>query len=124
MISDPYNERVRTLFAIPAHAGTLAEALQVAVEEQGVRIELSVLLRAGRIAQMRFRALGCPHVIAAAEWVCEHYEGRPGADLDDFTSAELMQTLAVPVVKSGRILVLEDAIRALGAAIRKVSPIN
>jgi NifU-like protein involved in Fe-S cluster formation len=124
VIEDPYNERVRALFAMPAHAGTLADAPQVIVEDQGVRIEFSALVKAGRIERLRFRALGCPHVIAAAEWVCAKYEGGPGGELESFGNAELMKTLAVPIVKSGRILVLEDAVRALGAAIRETSAIN
>ena len=67
---------------------------------------------------MRFLAWGCPHVIAAAESVCAGYEGRAVTDLETFDVAELMQSLSVPVEKSGRIIVIEDAVRSLGATLR------
>ncbi len=121
MSSDPYSQRVRSLFAEPAHAGTLAAARRVSVGDQGVSIELSADVKNGLIERLRFRAWGCPHVIAAAESICARYEGRASVDLDTFSAAELMQSLAVPVEKSGRILVIEDAVRALGAAIREAS---
>ena len=121
MMFEPYNERVRKLFAAPAHSGRLDEAIAVSVDDQGVRIELSAHTDKGSIHGLRFRAWGCPHVIAAAETVCAEYEGRAISDLDEFTAAELMQSLAVPVEKSGRILVIEDAVRLLGAALRESS---
>ena len=49
------------------------------------------------------------------------YEGRAVSDLQQFSAADLLQSLAVPVEKSGRILVIEDAVRSLGAAIRETS---
>ena len=114
---DPYGPRVRQLFAAPAHAGTLERAVVTRVDEQGVRIELAAACTAGRIDSLRFRAFGCPHVIAACEAFCAGYEGRPAADLEKFAAAEIMQTLPVPVEKTGRILVLEDAVRQLGQAL-------
>jgi len=118
---DPYSPMVRSLFAQPAHAGTLPGRPCVLVEDQGIAIELAAQVQHGSIQMLRFRASGCPHIIAAAEWVCSHYEGEPAASLESFTAAELRQTLAVPVTKSGRIIVLEDAVRELGAAIRVAS---
>ncbi|MEE8427187.1 MAG: iron-sulfur cluster assembly scaffold protein [Woeseiaceae bacterium] len=121
MIGDPYSERVRTLFDAPAHAGVLEGASTVTVDDQGVRIQLSADVADGSIKAMRFLAWGCPHVIAAAEAVCAGYEGRAASDLDVFRAAELMQSLAVPTEKSGRILVIEDAVRSLGAMLRGIS---
>ena len=114
MTSDPYSERVRELFADPAHAGRLEGGVDVEVEDQGLRIGLAAQSDNGMVAALRFRAWGCPHVLAAAEAFCRDYEGRAWSDLDDFRAAELMQTLPVPREKLGRILVLEDAVRALG----------
>ena len=121
MSSDPYSQRVRSLFAEPAHAGTLAAARRVSVGDQGVCIELSADIKNGLIERLRFRAWGCPHVLATAEALCAQHEGQAVVDLENFTAADLMQSLAVPVEKSGRILVIEDAVRALGAAIRETS---
>jgi len=124
MMFDPYSERVRSLFAEPAHSGSLDKAIAVSVDDQGVRIVLSASTDNGSIQSLRFRAWGCPHVIAATETVCAEYEGRAISDLGEFAAAEIMQSLAVPVEKSGRILVIEDAVRLLGTALREASELS
>ncbi len=118
MNGDPYSPFVRRLFANPVHAGELDTALVVNREEQGVRLRLEARLDDDRIEALRFRARGCPHVIAAAESLCADLEGRPAADLLEFSAHDLMERLPVPVEKTGRIRVIEDAVRALGQAIR------
>ena len=115
--SDPYSERVRALFGSPAHAGSL-DGPVVRLDDQGVRIELSATVAGGRLEKLAFRAYGCPHVIAAAEAFCDEYEGREAGELEAFSGADLMQNLPVPHEKTGRILVLEDAVRSLGAKCR------
>ncbi len=115
MISDPYGERVRELFAYPDHAGDLENpAARAQVVDQGVRIALAADIDGDTIVSLRFRAWGCPHLLAAAEAFCRDFEGRPVAALAEFGAAEIMQTLPVPREKLGRILVLEDAVRSLG----------
>ena len=115
--ADPYSERVRALFASPAHAGTL-DGPSVRIDDQGVRIEISAALAAGTLEKLAFRAYGCPHTIAAAEAFCADFEGREAEALEGFSGADLMQNLPVPHEKTGRILVLEDAVRSLGAKCR------
>ena len=85
---------------------------------QDVRLELSAVATGGRLDVLRFRAWGCPHVIAAAEAACAGLEGAEIAELLEFSAVDLMENLAVPVEKTGRILVLEDAVRSLGQALR------
>ncbi len=92
-----------------------------AVADQGVRIELFAAAADGTIEQLRFKAWGCPHLIAAAEALCAAYEGRRPDELGAFAAQELMQSLPVPVEKTGRILVLEDAARSLGMQLREAS---
>lgn len=122
---EPYSEQVRQLFDSTLHAGDLDDGIAIALETQEVRIALSVRVNpriaGAAIEALRFKAWGCPHLIAAAEAFCERYEGRPVAELGYFTGHELMQSLAVPVAKTGRILVLVDAVRSLGAAISKAN---
>ena len=118
MSADPYSPRVRELFAEPAHAGTLDGACSVRLGDQEVRVELSALVNGQRVDTLRFRAYGCPHVVAAAEAACAALEGQGIAELLEFRAAGLMEELAVPVEKSGRILVVEDALRSLGMALR------
>jgi nitrogen fixation protein NifU and related proteins len=117
MIQEPYNPTVREYFSDPAHAGDVENGATGYFEDQGLRIRLSAEVSARVLARLRFRAWGCPHVIAACEWFCRHFEGRPVADLDEFETGQIMQDLAVPVEKTGRILVLEDTVRSLGQAI-------
>ena len=114
MSADPYSETVRELFATTPHAGDVAGAESVSNSDQDVRIRLSASVQDGIIETMRFRAWGCPHLVAAAEAACAALEGRAAAGLVDWASNDLMENLPVPVEKTGRILVLEDAVRSLG----------
>lgn len=114
MSDDPYNALVRDHFANTAHAGDLPGGVTADIDEQGIRLRLSATEDEGRIQSLRFRAWGCPHVIAACERFCCQYEGEPGASLSEFRAADIMRDLSVPVEKTGRILVLEDAVRSLG----------
>ena len=118
MSADPYSAAVRELFAGPEHAGDLDGGLSVSIDDQDVRLELSAFAKSGCVEAMRFRAWACPHVIAAAEAACARLEGAPIAELLEFSAVDLMENLAVPVEKTGRILVLEDAVRSLGQALR------
>jgi len=119
MTVEPYSDRVRQLFADPAHAGVVEGGSRVRVDEQGVRVELSAVCAAGVLTGLAFRAWGCPHLLAAAEAFCRDYEGRPCVALDSFNAGELMRSLPVPRDKLGRILVLEDAVRSLGQSVRR-----
>ncbi len=122
MTRDPYSERVRELFTASDHAGDLENpSARVQINDQGVRLALAAAMDGDIIVALRFRAWGCPHVLAAAEAFCRAYEGRPASALQSFGAAEIMQTLPVPREKLGRILVLEDAVRSLGQSAR-VSP--
>ena len=118
MSADPYSAKVRELFTEPAHAGDVAGGEAVSVAGQDVRLRLSASVTGGNIDTLRFRVWGCPHVIAAVEAVCSGLEGRPVTDLENYTAADVMQNLPVPVEKTGRILVIEDTVRSLGRRIR------
>ena len=120
---DPYNEQTRGYFANPVHAGDLdgeytrTAVASVAESAAGARLTLAVGLTAQRIDECRFRAFGCPHLIAAAERWCEASEGKTPVDLLPFDVTGCMQILGVPVEKTGRILLLEDAVGLLVAQI-------
>lgn len=124
MSSDPYSGRVRELFGNPGHAGSLDAGTEGIVNDQGVRVRLTMRDQDGQIDALRFQAWGCPHLIAACEAFCSAYEGRAITELAAFSGAGLMQSLAVPVEKTGRILVLEDAVRSLGAKACQSSPVE
>ena len=115
MTPDPYSERVRALFASAVHAGRVEGGLEAYAGDQGTRVELTARVDDDKIGELRFRAWGCPHLLAAAEAFCDEFEGRRLSELAAFQAVEVMQTLPVPREKMGRILVLEDAVRSLGA---------
>ena len=117
MSNSPYNSLVRAYFANPDHAGSVAGGAVAYFQDQGMCIRLSAGVTGGTITELRFLAWGCPHVIAATEAFCRKYEGRPVVELERVETAQIMQDLAVPVEKTGRILVLEDTVRSLRAAI-------
>jgi NifU-like protein involved in Fe-S cluster formation len=115
-----YSERVRRLFADPAHAGDLPPgyartcAAEVRESDAGCRVVLAAAADdAGMLNAVRYRAFGCPHLIAAAEAFCADVEGRPAEALRELSAPALMATLCVPVEKTGRILLLQDAADAL-----------
>jgi NifU-like protein involved in Fe-S cluster formation len=118
--SDPYNNEVRARFENPVHAGDIegdyAEVLVADVSEsaQGARLVLAAGIDAGIIREIRFRAFGCPHLIAAADSICEALVNQPVAGLASVDSNQLAERLSVPVRKTGRLLLIEDAARLLG----------
>jgi NifU-like protein involved in Fe-S cluster formation len=119
MPGDPYSPLVRKLFTAPGHvakaAGKPPEGASVYVEGQGVAVRLNAVPGAGQVLALTFRARGCPHFLAACEWLCRRYSGKGIAELDVFKPAEIMQTLGIPAAKSARILTLEDAVTGLKA---------
>lgn len=121
MSDDPYGGMVRTLFAALDHAaaepGEPSGSASVYCEGQGIRLRLNAIAADGVLETLSFRVRGCPHVLAACEWLCRRLEGRPVGALDELQPADIMQALSVPVAKTGRILVLEDAVRLLARKI-------
>ncbi|MEM8816763.1 MAG: hypothetical protein AAGE85_13130 [Pseudomonadota bacterium] len=123
---DPYSALTRRLFSEHQHraplAGEPAAGVSVYMDTQGVQLRLSATATDGVLDTLTFRVCGCPHLIAACEWLCRSLEGKPAAALSDVKPAAIMQTLAIPVAKTGRILVLEDAAAALGAQLSATPP--
>ena len=129
-IPDPYNEEVRARFENPVHAGDVegdyAEVVvaEVAESRHGARLVLYAGVNDGKIAALRFRVRGCPHLVAAADAVCEGLEGQSPGRLAEVSASELMTRLAVPTSKTGRILLIEDAARALLESMGESAPGN
>ena len=122
MSAEPYNDTVRRHFANPAHAGDLQEGYarlvraDVSESEAGLRVLLAAGIDGTTIARLRYRVFGCPHLIAAAEEFCARLEGGPVEGLKDVPVTQLMELLEIPVEKTGRLLLLEDAAIALHRA--------
>lgn len=68
------------------------------------------------VTDARFQAYGCPHTLATAAWIAGRLPGRTLRDLAPGTVRDWAAVLGVPVERLGRLLVLEDALRAVGQA--------
>jgi NifU-like protein involved in Fe-S cluster formation len=84
--------------------------------DQGVMFVLSARVAEGRVQALRFEAYGCPHCVAAGSWLTERLVGSTRAELAAWSWREAADVLAIPTEKRGRLLILEDAVRALAEA--------
>jgi len=113
-----YSSEVRHRFETTPHHGRVLAASSerrmggAGEIGRGVRVEFEAWVRGGRIVECRFRAYGCPHVIAAASWVAEQAEGRTVTDTAWLDPRRLAERLEAPPHKLGSLLVVEDAFRA------------
>jgi nitrogen fixation NifU-like protein len=78
----------------------------------GAEVTLSVRIAGDAVDEVRFLAFGCPHFLAAASLATERLKGLPVTALAGWTAGRIGRELAVPVEKRGRLLILEDAVRA------------
>jgi len=118
-LTDPYSELVKRYFANPVHAGQLTDAYndavvgEAAASETGARVILYAVVDRETIRILRHQVFGCPHLIAAAEAFCDKAEGQPVSALLELDLPALMDKLTIPVEKTGRVFILEDAAKAL-----------
>jgi NifU-like protein involved in Fe-S cluster formation len=98
-------------------AGDFGAALDVVSgragdRDQGAEVVLHLRLDGDRVAEARFRAYGCPHLVAAASWLTERLRGACRSEVAGWDWREAAAALEVPPAKFGRLLVLQDAARA------------
>ena len=84
--------------------------------DAGARVLLTLRLRNGVVVEARFRAYGCPYFIAAASWITEHLEGARRDQVAEWDWREAAEQLDVPPARFGRLITLQDAVRAAAAA--------
>ncbi|MET0533433.1 MAG: iron-sulfur cluster assembly scaffold protein [Steroidobacter sp.] len=89
---------------------------------QGTMFALSARVAGNRIEAVRFEAYGCPHCIAAGSWLSERLVGLTRAELNQWRWREADEALKFPAEKRGRLLILEDAVRALSEAWGRHAP--
>jgi NifU-like protein involved in Fe-S cluster formation len=118
-VSDPeYSDLVIDHFERPRNAGRFEPAADV-IEgtagsvAQGAMFTLSARIAANRIGALGFEAYGCPHCVAAGSWLSERLIGSTREQLQTWRWQEAADALAMPPEKRGRLLILEDAVRAL-----------
>ncbi|MBN1240843.1 MAG: iron-sulfur cluster assembly scaffold protein [Gammaproteobacteria bacterium] len=125
-----YSSEVLRRFDSPATAGETdgadADAGLVAGEAEdrslNVWVRFQVQLRDGAIRDVRFRAFGCPHTIAAADWAAERLHGRPAAALRQIDVPRIRRELEIPTEKLGKLLRIEDALAACADRIGVPAP--
>jgi NifU-like protein involved in Fe-S cluster formation len=81
--------------------------------EQGAEVVLQARVTDGRVAELRYRVFGCPHLLAAASWLTGRLQGLDRDALLAWDWREVSTALEVPPAKFGRMLVLQDAVRSL-----------
>ena len=117
-----YSSVVEQHFAQPRHAGTLTGNFETTLSggagqrEHGTEVVFHIGLDDDLIGEIAFQAFGCPHTIAACSVLTERLTGRPMEALDDVSPDELAVCIDLPVEKTGRLLVIEDALRKCCAA--------
>ena len=127
-MSTPYSELVRGYFANPVHAGHLPDeyndgvVAEAAEPDGGARVVLSALVDGETIRRLRYKIFGCPHLIAATEAFCDDTEGQEISALIELDVRKLMERLAIPVEKTGRLFILEDAAKALHISVSAMRP--
>jgi NifU-like protein involved in Fe-S cluster formation len=131
-VRDPLSAAVRRRFTTLAHAGALPSDEGAAGangagprtasgaagrRDRGTEVRFDLRLAGQRLEQVRYRAYGCPHTLATCEWLAETLTGKAVDALLDHS--ELVggprawaAALDVPQHKLGRLLVVEDALRA------------
>ncbi len=122
----PYSARVRDLFARLPRAETLAagpgattsgEAMAV---DRGAWVRFEARVVREHIADCVFRAWGCPHTLAASAWVASELRGRDIESCALIDASQMARELEAPAEKMGRLLIVEDALRALLGQARAV----
>ncbi len=110
-------------FEFPRNVGAVAGANVVqgsaGNRELGANVCFSLRVAQARVAEIRFRAYGCPHTIAAASWLTQRLHGAAVEDLERCSWREIEDALSVPPQKRGKLLILEDAMRAAARAWRQ-----
>jgi NifU-like protein involved in Fe-S cluster formation len=113
----PYHPQVVELFARLPFAGRMQPGAGVATgvaggQTYGAEVRFWLKCQDGRIQAISFQAFGCPHTIAAAAWVAQRARGLTLADVERTAWLEVERALGVPPEKRGRLLIVEDALRA------------
>ena len=114
-----YSVRVLELFrtlpgagSLQASPGGIATGESMALD-RGAWVRFEARVAAGRIVECRFQAWGCPHLLAAAALAAGRLARDAAGQDSRCDAASLARELDAPAEKMGRLLVVEDAGRAL-----------
>jgi hypothetical protein len=115
-----YNELTLRYFGWAANVGELTGAGicrgAAGSLAQGTWVQFDLQISAGAVSAARFLAFGCPHTIAVSAWLAEQAVGQRVKPLLPEGVPALRDRFAVPVEKTGRLLIVEDAWLAAAVA--------
>jgi cysteine desulfurase len=124
---DALSPEVRQLFSALPGAGVIEDAAgQVIRGEAGglaqeAWVRFHLLVTHGTVKDARFQAYGCPHTLAVSAWLTGQLPGRRLSEVLVDEPAQWARVLSVPIEKLGRLLVVEDALRACTMTQRSTS---
>jgi cysteine desulfurase len=96
----------------PARApGTVLVRGEAGSVEKGTWIVISGSIREARVDRLEARVYGCPHTLSACDRALALLRGGPVEDLGAFDPLALAAGLEIPVEKTGRLLIIQDALR-------------
>jgi cysteine desulfurase len=103
--------------AAPAWPAERASGASVVTGEAGgpgqdTWIRFHLLIAGDTVKEARFLAFACPHTMDVASWLCGELRGRSRGALIPGAPAEWAAARGTPAEKLGRLLIVEDALRA------------
>ena len=78
----------------------------------GVWVKFQLEVADSRILAAEYEVFGCPHTVAATDWVAEWLSERPLETVKQLDMHLVARQLDVPVQKLGKLLRIEDALLA------------
>jgi hypothetical protein len=109
---------VRAHFDSLAGAGRLAAgagrllAGEAGSRAGGTQVRFQWRVQGDRILEARFLAYGCPYTLACCDWLAGQFAGRERTAPWPGAPEEWARALDIPLERLGRLLVVEDALRA------------
>jgi len=82
---------------------------------QDTWIRFELLIAGDIVKDARFKAFACPHTMETAAWLCGELRGRGVRELIPGAPVQWAAARGIPAEKLGRLLLVEDALRACGA---------
>jgi hypothetical protein len=79
---------------------------------QDTWVRFQLLVADDIVKEARFQAFACPHTMETAAWLCGELRGRLRRALIPGTPSAWAAARGIPVEKLGRLLLVEDALRA------------
>ena len=120
-----YSVQLRRRFGAPASAGEFPKqtpgVVLAAAQDRSLNVwvQFAVKSAGGTIQDLRYQVFGCPHTVAAADWIAEALKGQPVDMLARIDLQAVTQELGIPRDKFGKLLLIEDALIACAEQIQR-----